>query len=154
MSGPAGPDEPRTQLHWTRTQRNLLYGVIVAGGFLLGVLVALLVVGVDGDDGDKKSPRPITVTRTETVTTETTETVTQTNPTTTTGQSGTVPDVIGESADDAEQALRDAGYEVDPDNASVVCFVDPASCAVTDQDPEGGTRLTKGETVTIVLDTS
>ena len=151
--GPGGPEEPRTQLHWTRTQRNLLHGVIGAGGFLLGVLAALLVVGIDGDDGDGKEPRPITVTRTETVTTETTTTAPPTRPTTPTAPTGTVPDVVGDDAADAERELRDAGYDVNPDNASVVCFVDPASCVVTDQDPAGGTELAEGETVTIVLDT-
>jgi beta-lactam-binding protein with PASTA domain len=59
-----------------------------------------------------------------------------------------VPDVTGDAAEDATAVLDDRGFAVvyDPDDP-----VDPASCEVESQDPEGGDRLDPFDDVELTI---
>ncbi|GAA2263715.1 serine/threonine protein kinase [Streptomyces ruber] len=56
-----------------------------------------------------------------------------------------VPDVVGDSADEAKQKLKDAGFEVKEDRGLLGFFDDE----VKDQSVDGGDTAPKGSTVTI-----
>jgi eukaryotic-like serine/threonine-protein kinase len=59
-----------------------------------------------------------------------------------------VPNVVGETEDDATQTLEDAGFEVEVERE----FNDDVRRnEVFEQDPEAGERLERGETVTITV---
>ncbi|MEU0893898.1 Stk1 family PASTA domain-containing Ser/Thr kinase [Streptomyces massasporeus] len=58
-----------------------------------------------------------------------------------------VPDVVGDSVDDARQALEGAGFEVDEDRGLLGIFGDE----VKSQSVEGGRTAPKGSTVTIKI---
>jgi eukaryotic-like serine/threonine-protein kinase len=59
-----------------------------------------------------------------------------------------VPDVVGETEDDATQTLEEAGFEVEVERE----FNDDVRRnEVFEQDPEAGERLERGETVTITV---
>ena len=62
--------------------------------------------------------------------------------------SGEVPDVEGESVDDAVAELEAEGYVVETVNV-VNCSVPPGT--VVDQDPDAGTSLPSGSTVTLTV---
>jgi eukaryotic-like serine/threonine-protein kinase len=59
-----------------------------------------------------------------------------------------VPNVVGRDRDDAESALRNAGFQVDASQREND-DADPGS--VLSQDPAGGSQATKGSTVKIVV---
>jgi len=59
-----------------------------------------------------------------------------------------VPNVVGRNRDDAESALRNAGFKVDASQREND-DADPGS--VLSQDPAGGSQATKGSTVKIVV---
>ncbi|MDT0306999.1 Stk1 family PASTA domain-containing Ser/Thr kinase [Streptomyces sp. DSM 44917] len=59
-----------------------------------------------------------------------------------------VPDVVGDDYEDAERELEEAGFEVDRETEAT-SEEDPGT--VLDQDPEGGTSLARGETVTLTV---
>jgi eukaryotic-like serine/threonine-protein kinase len=61
-----------------------------------------------------------------------------------------VPDVTGQSRDAAEARLRDAGFEPAVEEAE---SEDVAEDDVISQDPAGGTKVTRGSTVTITVST-
>ena len=58
-----------------------------------------------------------------------------------------VPDVTGDSVDDAKQALQDAGFEVDEDRGLLGLFGD----TVKSQSVEGGETAPTGSTITIEI---
>ncbi|MFF5368563.1 Stk1 family PASTA domain-containing Ser/Thr kinase [Streptomyces sp. NPDC013187] len=58
-----------------------------------------------------------------------------------------VPDVVGDSVDDARQALEGAGFEVDEDRGLLGLFGDE----VKSQSVEGGRSAPKGSTITIEI---
>ncbi|MET9896343.1 Stk1 family PASTA domain-containing Ser/Thr kinase [Streptomyces sp. NPDC006465] len=58
-----------------------------------------------------------------------------------------VPDVVGDSVDDAKQALEDAGFEVDEDRGLLGLFGD----TVKSQSVDGGDTAPKGSTITIEI---
>ncbi|MFF8018328.1 Stk1 family PASTA domain-containing Ser/Thr kinase [Streptomyces sp. NPDC007929] len=58
-----------------------------------------------------------------------------------------VPDVVGDSVDDARQALEGAGFEVDEDRGLLGLFGDE----VKSQSVEGGRTAPKGSTITIKI---
>jgi serine/threonine-protein kinase len=58
-----------------------------------------------------------------------------------------VPDVVGDSVDDATQALEGAGFEVDEDRGLFGIFGDE----VKSQSVEGGQTAPKGSTITIKI---
>ena len=58
----------------------------------------------------------------------------------------TVPDVVGKSEDDAKAALVDAGYKV---KTKTTYTEDVAEGTVVSTDPEAGTKLASGSTVTL-----
>lgn len=58
-----------------------------------------------------------------------------------------VPDVVGDSVDDAKAELEAAGFEVDEDRGLLGLFGD----TVKSQSVEGGKRAPKGSTITIVI---
>ncbi|MFJ6082062.1 Stk1 family PASTA domain-containing Ser/Thr kinase [Streptomyces sp. NPDC092369] len=58
-----------------------------------------------------------------------------------------VPDVTGDSVDDAKQALEDAGFQVDEDRGLLGLFGD----TVKSQSVEGGETAPKGSTITIEI---
>ncbi|MEU8589891.1 Stk1 family PASTA domain-containing Ser/Thr kinase [Streptomyces sp. NPDC048664] len=58
-----------------------------------------------------------------------------------------VPDVVGDSVDDATKALQDAGFQVDEDRGLLGLFGD----TVKDQSVKGGDKAPKGSTVTIKI---
>ncbi|MFI2757301.1 Stk1 family PASTA domain-containing Ser/Thr kinase [Streptomyces echinatus] len=58
-----------------------------------------------------------------------------------------VPDVVGDSVDDAHDALEGAGFEVDEDRGLLGLFGD----TVKEQSVEGGDRAPKGSTITITI---
>ena len=58
----------------------------------------------------------------------------------------TVPDVTGKSEDDAKSALNDAGYKV---KTKTTYTEDTAEGTVISSDPEAGTKLSSGTTVTL-----
>ncbi|MER5836018.1 Stk1 family PASTA domain-containing Ser/Thr kinase [Streptomyces sp. NPDC002130] len=58
-----------------------------------------------------------------------------------------VPDVVGDSVDDARQALEGAGFEVDEDRGLLGLFGD----TVKSQSVEGGETAPKGSTITIKI---
>ncbi len=58
-----------------------------------------------------------------------------------------VPDVVGDSVDDATKALEDAGFEVDEDRGLLGLFGD----TVKKQSVAGGDRAPKGSTITITI---
>lgn len=58
-----------------------------------------------------------------------------------------VPDVVGDSVDDAKQKLKDAGFEVDEDRGLLGLFGD----TVKDQSVDGGKTAPKGSSVTITI---
>ncbi|MFJ5994345.1 Stk1 family PASTA domain-containing Ser/Thr kinase [Streptomyces sp. NPDC092370] len=58
-----------------------------------------------------------------------------------------VPDVVGDSVDDARQALEGAGFEVDEDRGLLGLFGDE----VKSQSVEGGRTAPKGSTITIEI---
>jgi serine/threonine-protein kinase len=58
-----------------------------------------------------------------------------------------VPDVVGDSVDDAKRALEDAGFEVDEDRGLLGLFGD----TVKKQSVEGGDTAPKGSTITIQI---
>jgi beta-lactam-binding protein with PASTA domain/tRNA A-37 threonylcarbamoyl transferase component Bud32 len=61
----------------------------------------------------------------------------------------TVPDVVQQGREQAEETLRDAGFEV---NVQTQPVTDPTQeNVVLDQDPDGGSEATSGSTVTIVV---
>jgi beta-lactam-binding protein with PASTA domain/tRNA A-37 threonylcarbamoyl transferase component Bud32 len=64
-------------------------------------------------------------------------------------ETATVPNVVGQQADTAEQNLEDAGFEVEVQTQPVA---DPAQeNVVLDQDPNGGSEAPEGSTVTILV---
>ncbi|MET9128013.1 Stk1 family PASTA domain-containing Ser/Thr kinase [Streptomyces sp. NPDC004528] len=58
-----------------------------------------------------------------------------------------VPDVVGDSVDDAKKALEDAGFEVDEDRGLLGLFGDQ----VKSQSVDGGKTAPKGSTITIEI---
>ncbi|MBL1106057.1 Stk1 family PASTA domain-containing Ser/Thr kinase [Streptomyces sp. 5-8] len=58
-----------------------------------------------------------------------------------------VPDVVGDSVDDAHDALEGAGFEVDEDRGLLGLFGD----TVKEQSVEGGDTAPKGSTITITI---
>ncbi|MFG2608266.1 Stk1 family PASTA domain-containing Ser/Thr kinase [Streptomyces sp. NPDC048514] len=58
-----------------------------------------------------------------------------------------VPDVVGDSVDDAHDALEGAGFEVDEDRGLLGLFGD----TVKKQSVEGGDKAPKGSTITITI---
>ncbi|MFG3014706.1 Stk1 family PASTA domain-containing Ser/Thr kinase [Streptomyces cinerochromogenes] len=58
-----------------------------------------------------------------------------------------VPDVVGDSVDEAHDALEGAGFEVDEDRGLLGLFGD----TVKEQSVEGGDRAPKGSTITITI---
>lgn len=58
-----------------------------------------------------------------------------------------VPDVVGDSVNDATQKLKDAGFEVDEDRGLLGFFGD----TVKKQSVDGGDTAPKGSTVTIQI---
>ena len=58
-----------------------------------------------------------------------------------------VPDVVGDSVDDAKQALEDAGFQVDVDRGLLGLFGD----TVKSQSVDGGDTAPKGSTITIEI---
>ncbi|WP_307541290.1 Stk1 family PASTA domain-containing Ser/Thr kinase [Streptomyces sp. V3I8] len=58
-----------------------------------------------------------------------------------------VPDVVGDSVDDAKQALEEAGFEVDEDRGLLGLFGD----TVKSQSTEGGDTAPKGSTIKIEI---
>ncbi|MHA5048523.1 Stk1 family PASTA domain-containing Ser/Thr kinase [Streptomyces sp. SD15] len=58
-----------------------------------------------------------------------------------------VPDVVGDSVDDAKQTLEDAGFEVDEDRGLLGLFGD----TVRSQSVDGGETAPKGSTITIEI---
>ncbi|MFI9241310.1 Stk1 family PASTA domain-containing Ser/Thr kinase [Streptomyces sp. NPDC053086] len=58
-----------------------------------------------------------------------------------------VPDVVGDSVDDAHEALEGAGFDVDEDRGLLGLFGD----TVKKQSVEGGDRAPKGSTITITI---
>ncbi|MFE2531176.1 Stk1 family PASTA domain-containing Ser/Thr kinase [Streptomyces sp. NPDC059371] len=58
-----------------------------------------------------------------------------------------VPDVVGDSVDDAKKALEDAGFEVDEDRGLLGLFGD----TVKKQSVDGGDTAPKGSTITIQI---
>ncbi|MEU0435053.1 Stk1 family PASTA domain-containing Ser/Thr kinase [Streptomyces sp. NPDC006290] len=58
-----------------------------------------------------------------------------------------VPDVVGDSVDDAKQALKDAGFQVDEDRGLLGLFGD----TVKKQSVDGGDTAPKGSTITIQI---
>ncbi|MFI6337433.1 Stk1 family PASTA domain-containing Ser/Thr kinase [Streptomyces sp. NPDC050535] len=59
-----------------------------------------------------------------------------------------VPDVVGDSVDDARQELEDAGFEVDEDRGLLNLF----GTSVKGQSVEGGDTAPKGSTITIEIE--
>jgi eukaryotic-like serine/threonine-protein kinase len=59
-----------------------------------------------------------------------------------------VPDVVGETEDDATQTLEDAGFEVEVEREF---NEDVRRNEVFEQEPEAGQRLERGETVTVTV---
>lgn len=130
---------PETAEHWRRANRWLARAALIAGGFLLGALAALVVVSVDPTERDVPD-RPKTLTVTETATTTTTE------------AAPTVPDVNGQEPSAARDVLEGAGYAVAVQEESLLCAIDASLCEVVGQDPPAGTRAPAGSQVTIVID--
>ncbi|MFF4042612.1 Stk1 family PASTA domain-containing Ser/Thr kinase [Streptomyces sp. NPDC001816] len=58
-----------------------------------------------------------------------------------------VPDVVGDSVDDATKALEDAGFQVDKDRGLLGIFGD----TVSKQSVDGGEKAPKGSTITITI---
>ncbi|MEU3842637.1 Stk1 family PASTA domain-containing Ser/Thr kinase [Streptomyces sp. NPDC028635] len=58
-----------------------------------------------------------------------------------------VPDVVGDSVDDAKQALKDAGFQVKEDRGLLGLFGD----TVKKQSVKGGEKAPKGSTITITI---
>ncbi|MEU7324898.1 Stk1 family PASTA domain-containing Ser/Thr kinase [Streptomyces griseoviridis] len=58
-----------------------------------------------------------------------------------------VPDVVGQSVDDATRALRDAGFQVEEDRGLLGLFGD----TVKDQSVKGGETAAKGSTITLKI---
>ncbi|MEU4378707.1 Stk1 family PASTA domain-containing Ser/Thr kinase [Micromonospora echinofusca] len=65
------------------------------------------------------------------------------------GNVGKVPNVVGDSEDDAEEELKEAGYKVDVKQGREVPPEEAGQ--VTKQDPPAGSNLARGKTVTIVV---
>ena len=129
---------PETAEHWRRANRWLARAALVAGGFLLGALVALVVVAVDPTARDAPDrPKTVTVTKTATTTTE---------------AAPTVPDVSGQEPSAARDVLEGAGYDVAVQEESLLCAIDAGLCEVVGQDPPAGTSAPAGSQVTIVID--
>lgn len=59
-----------------------------------------------------------------------------------------VPDVVGDSVDDAKQTLEDAGFQVDEDRGLLNLFGN----TVKSQSVDGGDTAPKGSTITIEID--
>lgn len=133
-----GQRPPETGEHWRRANRWLARAALVACGFLVGALVALVVVAVDPTARDAPD-RPQTVTVTETATT-------------TTEAAPTVPDVSGQKPSAARDILEGAGYDVAVQEESLLCAIDAGLCEVVGQDPPAGTTAPAGSQVTIVID--
>lgn len=58
-----------------------------------------------------------------------------------------VPDVVGDSVDDAKRTLKDAGFDVDEDRGLLGLFGD----TVKEQSVEGGDEAPKGSTIKITI---
>ena len=58
-----------------------------------------------------------------------------------------VPDVVGDSVDDAKRKLKDAGFEVDEDRGLLGLFGD----TVKEQSVDGGDTAPKGSTIKITI---
>ncbi|KFG75958.1 Stk1 family PASTA domain-containing Ser/Thr kinase [Streptomyces mutabilis] len=58
-----------------------------------------------------------------------------------------VPDVVGDSVDDAERTLKDAGFDVEEDRGLLGLFGD----TVKEQSVEGGDKAPKGSTIEITI---
>jgi hypothetical protein len=145
MPSPDPPTEhqpPQTAEHWRQAHRYLRGGVLVAGGFLLGALVALAVVFIDPTQRDvPKKPRTVTVVRTQTQV-----------ETTTTEAQPVVPDVLGKKPGDARSILESAGFQVAFSEQSVICAVSQDLCQVVDTDPPAGASVAAGTEVTVSID--
>jgi len=129
---------PETAEHWRRANRWLARAALIAGGFLLGALAALVVVFADPTERDVPDrPKTVTVTETATTTTEATP---------------TVPDVSGQEPSAARDVLEGAGYAVAVQEESLLCAIDAGLCEVVGQDPPAGTRAPASSKVTIVID--
>lgn len=115
----------------------LTVALAAAGGFLAGVLLVAVLGGPKG------------TVRTETQTATRTETNAQT---VTVDDRPQVPDVLGQRLPEARQALTDEGFEVDVEDNTVFGIVQERNYVVVAQDPQGGTRLPAGATVTITVE--
>lgn len=104
----------------------LTLGIAGAAGFLLGVVVLVIARGVVHDEVR-------TVTRTVEVLVQ-----------------PQVPDVVGETVDDAERTLRDAGYGVRVVGGGL--FGASGDETVVDQEPAAGAAVGGGATVTLDVD--
>jgi beta-lactam-binding protein with PASTA domain len=97
-----------------------------AGGFLAGVLLVAVLGGAKG----------------------TVRTTTQTTTVTRTVVAGTdVPDVVGDTLDEAIAALDAAGFGHTVRGGGVFGIVDESNWDVVAQDPQGGARAGDGATV-------
>jgi beta-lactam-binding protein with PASTA domain len=133
---------PETAEHWRRAHRYLRGGVLVAGGFLVGALVALAVVFIDPTERDvPKHPRTVTVTHTQTQI-----------ETTTTEAQPTVPDVLGKKPGEARSILEAAGFQVAFSEQTVICAISQDLCQVVDTDPPAGAQAAPGTEVTVSID--
>ena len=130
--------------------------LIAAAGFLAGVVLVVVLQGVNHDHTrtvTRHVTGPTTTqTQTQTRTETKTETVTapdQSNP----DDAVTVPDVTGLRLDEAKRILGQAGLDNDiVEGGGAFGPVDDSSWVVVDQDPPGGSEASNGDTVDLSIE--
>ncbi len=123
--------------------------LIAAGGFLVGVLLVVVLQGVNHDQTRTitRSAAGPTTTRTET------RTETRTVQATPVDSGVSVPDVTGQRLDEARQALGDAGLDDSiVSGGGALGPIDDSAWVVVDQDPPGGSDAQQGDTIDLSIE--
>lgn len=127
--------------------------LIAAAAFLAGVVLVVVLKGVNHDRTTTVTQRVAGPTTTRTETRTQTRTVQSPPPPAELDGGVSVPDVVGRRLDEARAALSDAGLENDiVSGGGAFGPVDDSAWVVTDQDPSGGSGAQEGDTVDLAIE--
>ena len=109
----------------------------------LALLLALLALAITSCGGEEAATETVTVIAGQDATTDGSEEVSEEE----SGSSGSLPDLVGERLDVAEDALDDLGIDYEEIGGGTFGVVDASNWTVCAQDPEAGVETTSVELV-------
>jgi PASTA domain len=113
-----------------------------ASGFLLGVVLLVALGGVVHDHTKVVTHTKVHVHVHTTVLTQTQTVTVKTNP-----NLVTVPDLVGDALDDAQQQLSDLDLDEEDNGGGVFGVVDPSNWQVVESHPKAGAHVHRGAVV-------